>query len=90
MHCGILNKSGSVPLVHAFIQLGLAGSTAAGGDCRSRFRVESRLVEVLRRLRNIHGRVLREEAVGTQHHADAFHGHDGEVFDTGVVGEAEC
>lgn len=52
--------------------------------------MEGRLVEGLRRLRNIHGRVLREEAVGTQHHADAFHGHDGEVFDAGVVSDAEC
>lgn len=90
MHREILNKCTPVPLIHALVQLGLAGSTAAGGDCRSRFRVQGRLVEVLRRLRNIHGRVLREEAVRTQHHADAFHGHDGEVFDAGVVGEAEC
>lgn len=79
-------------LIHALVQLGLAGScTAAGRWCSSsRIRVEGRLVEGLRRLRDIHGRVLREEAIWTQHHADAFHGHDGEVFDAGVVGDAEC
>ena len=51
--------------------------------------MQRRLVECLVRRGDVQRRILREEAVGSQHHADALHRHDGEVFDTGVVGETE-
>lgn len=49
----------------------------------------SRLVKRLRRLRHIQRRILSKEAIGLKHDADPLHGHDGEVFDAGVMREAK-
>lgn len=47
--------------------------------------MQRRLIKRLRRRRNIERRVLGEEAIGLQHHADSLNGHHGEVLDAGVV-----
>lgn len=51
--------------------------------------MQRRLVEGLGRVRDIQCRVLGEEPIWLQHHADALHWHDGEIFDARIVSEAE-
>lgn len=47
--------------------------------------MESRLVEPLRRLRYIQSWILGKEPIRPKHDTDLLHGHDGEVFDAGIV-----
>lgn len=78
-------------LVNALVQLGLGAGRWSSGTTSSRLLlgVEWRFVERLGGLRNVKGRVLVEETIWLQHNADTLHRHDGEVFNTRVVGKTE-
>lgn len=92
MQKGYKKKQKASQSVHALIQLGLAG--ASRWTCTARatsgcLRVQCGLVERLRGLRDVQCGILSKEAVRLQHHADALHRHDWEIFDAGVMCEAE-
>jgi hypothetical protein len=74
-------------LINPLVQLSLArrrrASTASGTFS---LRVKGRLIEKLRRLWDIKSRVLSEESIWLEHDADTLHWHDGEIFNTGVMG----
>lgn len=38
----------------------------------------------------IQRRVFGEKAIRLEHHADLFHGHNGEILNAGIMCEAEC
>lgn len=76
-------------LVHALVQLGLAGSRRRSATSTRRFWVKSGLVEGLCGLRDIQSRVLSEESIRFQHDANTLHWHDWKVFNARVMSETE-